>query len=118
MLDYDIINFDLGLKLMGGNDTLYKQVQTLFLEENANTLQRLEVYLSQKNYIDAEKLIHKVKSSSGSLGSEQVRITANMLQTALSDDDQSSVERLEILFTKQFQLLLDAITNYLNKQTT
>ncbi len=79
---------------MGGNESLYKQVQVVFLEENSDTVKRMEEYIEQNAYKEASELVHKVKSSAGSLGSEQVRITANILQEALVSNDDKSIPKL------------------------
>jgi len=112
-----LIDTSLGLKLMGGNTSLYKQVQIVFLEENSDTIMRMETCIEKNAYKEASELVHKVKSSAGSLGSEQVRITANVLQEALVAKDEKSIPKLMVHFKEQFELLMsevEAISKELN----
>ena len=101
-----IVDFDLGLKLMGGNQRLYRQVKIMFLEENKDTLEQFENHLKEGAYKKAEKLVHKVKSSAGSLGSEKVRVTAAMLQEALVAQDEATIPKAAGMFKQQFGELM------------
>jgi len=104
-----IINSELGLKQMGGNDKLFKQVLAVFLDENEETVEMLTSDIDRNNYDKAIDIVHKIKSSAGSIGSEKVRNIANDLQKALEANEVDEVMLLKEHFVEQLNLLLETI---------
>lgn len=101
-----LLDKSLGIKLMGGNDALYEKVEVLFLEENKNTLVLLDGYIKEEKYLEGAELIHKVKSSAGSLGSDIVNHTATSLQAAFESKDVEEINELYVIFKNQFASLM------------
>lgn len=104
-----ILKFELGLKQMGGNDKLYKQVLAVFLDENTETIQRINHALKDKDYETAIAIVHKIKSSAGSIGSDKVRNIASDLQKALEENKVEEILLLKEHFVEQVDLLLEKI---------
>lgn len=87
-----IIDEKLGLRMMGGNETLYHQVIETFVEENKNTLSELEDAVSKKDFQQVKFIAHKVKGSAGSIGATNVKDRAKALQEASEDEMASLLE--------------------------
>jgi HPt (histidine-containing phosphotransfer) domain-containing protein len=72
-----------GIRLLGGNATLYSMVLKEFFKENIFLIQTIGAQIERGDYQEAAKTAHKVKGSSGSIGAKQLRDTASELQRAL-----------------------------------
>ena len=79
-MDRGVLNRQLGLKNMGGNEKLYNQVLQEYYKENRDTLGALKAAIREKRYADAAQIVHKIKSSSGSIGAKSVQNAAGLLQ--------------------------------------
>ncbi len=112
-----VIDRRLGLKLMGGNEALYQQILMVFAEENTTTLPRIKDALSEKDYKTARDILHKVKSSAGSIGSESVRLLAATLQDLCDEEDTVGIDKLIHPFEDQFSALLKALQTGLEQET-
>jgi CheY-like chemotaxis protein len=108
-VDHALWNRDLGLKMLGGNEKLFDEVLNVYLAENVQTLDELKFYYDQRSYEEAAKLVHKVKSSTGSIGSDSVRQLASELQQALEASNEEQITLFYNRFNTQFAKLLDVI---------
>lgn len=104
-----VLDRQLGLKNMGGDEELYGQVLCEYKKENLGTAERLKAAVGEKRYADAVQIVHKVKSSSGSIGAESLRETAASLQKALQDEREEDIAQLHSMFDKLLGKLLDEI---------
>jgi len=94
----NILNRTAGLRNMGDNAQLYEQVLQEYLRENQDTPNQLLSAVASERYTDARQIVHKAKSSSGSIGAEALYALSIRLQKALYDE-----HRQEILtITKDF----------------
>lgn len=109
-----IFNESLGLKLMGGSEILLKQVIALFVEENSSVWEHLNEVMLKQNYVEAAEIVHKIKSSAGSIGSEVVRRTANILQIAFEDEHGDDILKYSQKFQLEMRELLKVLSAYLN----
>jgi CheY-like chemotaxis protein len=66
-VDTAVLDRQLGLKNMGDNKELYLQVLKEYSKENQDTLDMLEAAVREKRYDDAAQIVHKIKSSSGTM---------------------------------------------------
>ena len=82
--DTAVLDRQLGLKNMGGNKELYREVLEEYRNENQNTLDRLEAAVREKRYDDAAQIVHKVKSSSGSIGAKSLHDIAIITESTSS----------------------------------
>lgn len=105
----------LGLKLMGGNKDLLKQVITLFIEENNLVWKQLDEAVKIKNYSNGAEIMHKLKSSAGSIGSELIRKTSNTLQNAFEASDEDVIETHSHQFQEEIKILLRTLKEYVNQ---
>ena len=101
-----VLDRQLGIKNMGGNEELYKQVLIEYRNENQDTLDKLEVALREKRYAEATQIVHKVKSSSGSIGAKSLQDVAALLQKALNEEKEDEIVPLQDRFFKLLGKLL------------
>ncbi len=104
-----VLDRQLGLKNMGGNEDLYKQVLIEYRNENQDTLDKLEVALREKRYAEATQIVHKVKSSSGSIGAKSLQDVAALLQKALNEEKEDEIVPLQDRFSKLLGKLLEEL---------
>lgn len=108
----EIINTEYGIKNMGGNVVLYNKVLTTFKEENIDTIHRLKTAIYDKNYYEALQIIHKLKSSSGSIGAKKVNESATALQKALNEQNENSIFQAFNEFHKLYIKMFDELQKY------
>ncbi|MGI6201806.1 MAG: Hpt domain-containing protein [Eubacteriales bacterium] len=80
-----------GLENTGGGKELYNKVLLEYYGENLDTADRLAAAVREKRYDDAAQIVHKVKSSSASIGAKTLAETAASLQSALAEKDESEI---------------------------
>lgn len=107
--DTHILDRQLGLRNMGDNLDLYHQVLKEYHKENHDTLDRLEVAVGEKRYDDAIQILHKVKSSSGSIGAKLLEDVAMSLQKVLQEEKEDEILALQESFSKILRNLLEEL---------
>ena len=112
-IDDSVLDTQSGLRNIGGSEELYHQVLDEYRKENRDTLKRLEAAVREKRYDDAVQIVHKVKSSSGSIGAKPLYDTAVSLQKALSQGNEDEIVQLQDRFSKQLGKLLAEIEQLL-----
>ena len=116
--DTTVLDRQLGLKNMGGNQELYHQVLKEYYNENLDTLGRLEAAVGEKRYADAAQIVHKVKSSSGSIGAKSLQEAAVSLQKALEEEKREEIVLLQDKFSKILGKLLEEVKYFQEKPGT
>ena len=101
-----------GLKRIGGDEAVYRLVLDAFAEENQSVGVELKRVIAAKDFDSAIQIVHKIKSSSGSIGAGGLHDTAAELQQALKERDGDAISRLHELFQQQLSQLLRAIEDY------
>lgn len=112
--------YSTGLKSFGGNESLYKQVLVIYRDENINTAPLIHDLITQSRYEEASKAIHKLKSSTGTIGATDLYNDCIKLQQALNDvaSDDTNMNQIADLasqFEVNFAKMLDEIDHYLKK---
>jgi signal transduction histidine kinase/CheY-like chemotaxis protein/HPt (histidine-containing phosphotransfer) domain-containing protein len=110
-----VLNTADGLKRIGGNEAVYRLVLDAFAEENQTVGAELNRVIAAKDYDLAVQIVHKIKSSSGSIGAAGLHDTAAELQKALQEREETTVSRLHDSFQTQLAQLLREIQDYLTK---
>ena len=108
-LNTAVLDRQLGLKNMGGNEELYNQVLIEYRNENQDTLDKLEAAVREKRYAEATQIVHKVKGSSGSIGAKPLQDVAASLQKALNEEKEAQIVPLQDRFSKLFGKLLEEL---------
>lgn len=104
-----VLDKQLGLRNMGGNEELYLQVLKEYRRENQDTLDRLDAAVRGKRYADAAQMVHKIKGSSGSIGAESLQEAAASLQKALKEEKEEEIAALQDKFAELLRRLLKEI---------
>lgn len=104
-----------GIRNVGGNAELYDLVLNEFFSENENVQKNLYEAISLKDYPAATQIVHKIKSSSGSIGAKSVSRAAGELQKALTAVDEERIETLHHVFNKLIGKVLRAIDERLRR---
>lgn len=65
------MNFADGLRRMGGNEELFRMVLQEYYHENKSVAVALEKEMDARDYAAAVQIVHKIKSSSGSIGARK-----------------------------------------------
>ena len=113
-----VLDRQLGLKNMGGSEELYHQVLKEYRKENQDILERLEEAIREKRYADAAEIVHKVKSSSGSIGAKSLQEAASSLQKALEEEKEKAIVPLQDRFSKLLGKLLEELESLQGKPGT
>lgn len=101
-----VLDRESGIKNMGNNQDLYNQVLIEYRDENQDTIERFNVFIDEKRYADAVQIIHKVKSSSGSIGAKPLYDVAKSLQKALEEEREADIPPLKERFVELLEKLL------------
>lgn len=98
-----------GVNNMGGDQAVYRQVLDAYRQENQDTEVRLEQAIREKRYPDAAQIVHKVKSSTGSIGAQPLYDTARALQLVLQAAKEEDIPSLAERFSHQLRKLQQEI---------
>lgn len=102
-----IVDFHDGLKRIGGDKNVYRLVLQSFAEENNGVGAQLEAAIRARDYAQGEQIVHKIKSSAGSIGAKSLHDISVELQRAFKDADDISISELSIKF---FECLKDTLS--------
>ncbi len=113
-----ILDKELGLKNMGGDKEIYLQVIEEYYMENKYILDKLLLAVSENRYDDAAQIVHKVKSSSGSIGAKELYNLSIKLQKALEDENEIEISLLQQKYHKVLRKLLDEVDEFINEKVS
>lgn len=103
-----ILNRSEGMRYLGQNEELYNLVLKEYQNENKDTVSLLNRALEEGDYDEAKQIVHKVKSSSGSIGAKSIYQVSIKLQEAIEKRNLDEVDKLYAEFSKLMtQLLLE-----------
>lgn len=88
-----VIDFEDGTKRMGGDKNVYRLVLQSFDEENSGVGAQLDAAIRAKDYEQGEQIVHKIKSSAGSIGAKRLHDISVELQRALKESDEIAISR-------------------------
>ncbi|NLU32747.1 MAG: transporter substrate-binding domain-containing protein [Clostridiaceae bacterium] len=108
-----VLDLSAGLRSVGGDPEIYKQVLAEFRNENGETLGGLASAIVEKRHDEAAKIIHKIRGSLGSIGASEVYEVSTALQKALHEGNDKETEFLMGKFLKLFTQLLEEIDRYI-----
>ncbi|KAF5082656.1 Sensor histidine kinase RcsC [anaerobic digester metagenome] len=98
-----------GLRYMGNNQALYQEVLAAYFTENQEVVEKLALAIKNGCYQEAAQMVHKVKSSSGSIGARKLFEVAKALQKALESCDEREIASLHPAFSQAMKQLLTMI---------
>ncbi|MDD3214123.1 MAG: transporter substrate-binding domain-containing protein [Eubacteriales bacterium] len=110
----EILDAESGKRNLGMDAELYRQVINEYYGENLDTVEKLNRAIGEARYADAADIVHKVKSSSGSIGAKALYEQAVRLQRALEEKKKSEIDPLGGQFIAMLNRVLMEIKGILN----
>jgi len=104
-----VLDEDYGIRHMGGNADLYDMVLKEYYNENKETSLILGRAIEKEDYEEAAQIVHKLKSSSGSIGAKGLYEVATNLQRSLSNGDVEAMPKLHKEFEEMLQQVLSVL---------
>ncbi|MBN1777555.1 MAG: transporter substrate-binding domain-containing protein [Clostridiales bacterium] len=104
-----VLDTQTGVRNIGMNRELYLQVLAQYRSENLDTAEKLSQAIKDMHYGEAVGIVHKLKSSSGSIGAKPLYELAVRLQTALKEENNQEIEMLSREFLGTLEALLGEI---------
>ena len=108
-----VVDFEDGMKCMGGDKDIYRLVLQSFADENSGVGAQLEAAIRAKDYLQGEQIVHKIKSSAGSIGAKSLQDIAVELQHDFKDADDIAISKISIEFFECLQETLTMILKFL-----
>lgn len=106
-----VLDRALGLSHMGGRENLYNKVLAAYYTENRDTVDRLKAAIAGRRYEEAVQIVHKIKSSSGSIGAQPLCDVAAALQRALENENEDEIAKYYDEFSELLLKLLWELEN-------
>ena len=107
------VDFEDGIKRMGGDKAIYRLVLQSFAEENSGVAEQLSGAIQVRDFAQGEQIVHKIKSSAGSIGAKNLHDIAVELHRALKDANESAITSLSASFYKCLGRTLSDIQSFL-----
>ena len=104
-----MLNEEEGLKHLSNNVELYELVLGEYLKENKETANNLTRAIEEKNFSEAVQIVHKIKSSSASIGAKDLYSVAIDLQKSLESRDIAEIKNLHNEFNRMLIQLISEI---------
>ena len=105
-----VLDRAVGIRNLGGDSTLYQLVLAEYLKENRETPRQLSEAIQSEQYGEAIKIVHKIKSSSGSIGAQSLYEAANELQKQLQVADVARIDESHHIFKAILLRLLEELS--------
>lgn len=91
--DLQVVDVNMALGLIGGNEKIFTLVVGQFLENNSNLLSEVENDIINNRYDEAILKVHSCKGISKNIGSIQLYEIAKILEEALINRDCNMIEK-------------------------
>lgn len=109
------LNIEDGLKRIGGDRELYRLILSEYRNENSEIPENLEKAVVSRDFLRAGDIVHKIKSSSGTIGAMKLFNLAADLQKALKAEDEALSDSLSISFAENLRQVLSEIDSFLSR---
>ncbi|NTV90871.1 MAG: response regulator [Clostridiales bacterium] len=106
-----VLDIEAGVKSVGGNKELYLKILDEYYNENRDVAKQLDTSIAGGDLREAAQIVHKIKSSSGSIGAKGLYEVCISLQKALGDGDTQEIGKLQA----EFDNLLSEVLNSIKK---
>lgn len=71
-MEKQILNFENGMEMMGGDPAIYKEIISVFLQEQQYDQKRIEQLVADGQSVEAGIEIHRLKGAAGTIGAERL----------------------------------------------
>lgn len=110
----DGIELQEGLARLEGNSGLYLRLLKVFATENASTDKKLRRALDQQDQESAERLLHTIKGTAGSLGALDLAAVSLTLEQTIRDGEEIELQMTQ--FEKALQRVLRSLATLTERQ--
>jgi len=110
--DEKITDFEKGLENLGVDKKTFKKILKSYHQENKDLAEEIRKLVENNQYKEAADIVHKFKSSTGSIGASELYQLAVNLQKTLENENYDQIKSLESKFKDKLELLLELIENY------
>ena len=115
--DEHLLDLEDGIKRIGGDSELFYMILDEYYNENSSVAIMLKEKIDSKDYAEAVKIVHKIKSSSGNIGAKSLFESASELQKALQAGEEAEILKWHGLFQTIIYNLMIEIENILAKRS-
>lgn len=111
MEGFEFLNTEMGLEYCADDEEIYLEVLEGYVEEDRR--EELEDFYSNENWADYRVVIHAVKSTSLTIGAEELSERAKALELAAADGDGDYIKANHQEVIDMYTDILDKISNAL-----
>lgn len=107
----DLPGFDVekGLEILGGNQSLYRNLLVKLYEDFSDSAQKIKSYLDKNDEENAEILAHSVKGIGANLCALELSEAAARLETALKEKETGSYETLLAAYSEKLKIVSEGL---------
>ena len=110
-----VINWDLAIKNVAGNQNLLAEVLEKFLREYGASSIQLRLWLQEGKLVQAQRLILSLKAVSGYLGASNLRRITEELELQIRQAKVEAMDEAWIAFDHQLRFVATEIQRYLSE---
>lgn len=108
--DLKVVDVNLALDLIGGNEQIYHKVIAVFLENQRHLIEEIENKI-EKNIDDVRILVHSCKGISKNIGSIELYEVSSLFEKAIIERNPDLINH----YLKQFTLIFSQVLQDLEK---
>lgn len=97
------------LERLGGDDELYQEILSLYIEDAPNLIKELKKEICQDSLSVAERHAHSLKSASANVGAERLRATALEMELNANKGIREELKPLLDFFEQQFEIFKNTV---------
>jgi PAS domain S-box-containing protein len=101
-----ILNSQRAEEICGGDNTLYREILHVFIEQTPPVLTRIEQALIQTDYVMAKAAGHELAGSASNIGADQINALARDLEQACQMENNNQCKHLQTELRNAFNALL------------
>jgi len=108
--DLKVVDVDVALNLIDGNEQIYLKVIDVFLDNQSHIVEEIEMLL-ENNINEARIPVHSCKGISKNIGSIQLFEVSESLEEAIISQNHESISN----YFDQFKIIFSQLLNELNQ---
>lgn len=106
LLDLNVIN---GLKELGGDDSFFKEIIELYVEQYPDLLDKIKSALSNGDFVNVSKSAHALKGASLNIGAKKLAEICLQIETNSSSEKSVCLDELLHNLEKYYEISVEEI---------
>ena len=106
LLDLNVIN---GLKELGGDDSFFKEIIELYVEQYPDLLDKIKSALSNGDYVNVSKSAHALKGASLNIGAKKMAEICLQIETNSGVENSIDFNDLIINLEKYYEISVEEL---------